>query len=158
MKRFLGTVPLSHKEMRSRRRTIRAVVYGAGAVLILFTLIFPRQWWAVAGLWFVVSMGFTTWFIILRERVAAQDQAADSAHPRADPEGTERFRRRMNWNLIYGGGGCVGVGVAALFLTNAPHSGAFVGISALVLAFGLACVVGGVIGLIRRRREPESSN
>ena len=85
MKRFLGTVPLSEGEMRTRRRTIRVVVYGAGAVLILFTLIFPRQWWAVAGLWFVVSMGFTTWFIILRQRVAAQDRAADSAHHRPDP-------------------------------------------------------------------------
>jgi hypothetical protein len=71
--------------------------------------------------------------------------------PVAEVDRNARVRRRMNWNLVYGGSGCVLVGIAALFLTKAPRSGATVGFGIFALTFGLACVLGGAIRLARHR-------
>jgi hypothetical protein len=57
----------------------------------------------------------------------------------------------MNLNLIYGGSGCILVGIAALLLTKDPRSSVTVGLGIFALVFGVACVFGGTIRLFRHR-------
>jgi hypothetical protein len=62
----------------------------------------------------------------------------------------------MNWNLIYGGSGCILVDIAALFLTKSPRSGVTLAAGVFALAFGVACVAGGTVGLARNRAQGKS--
>lgn len=55
---------------------------------------------------------------------------------------------------MYGGGGCVLLGIVALFLSSTPRSNATLAFGAFALAFGMACLVLGVAGLFRLRSEP----
>lgn len=68
---------------------------------------------------------------------------------------SRRFRKRMHWNSVYGGGGCALGGAACLFLTRTPRSDGLLAFGAFALTFGLICVVVGVVGLVRLRSEPK---
>lgn len=67
---------------------------------------------------------------------------------------SKRFRKRMHWDLVYGGGGCAVLGLAALFLGRSAANLAF---GAFALAVGIAGLAWGIVGLVRLRSESDSN-
>ena len=65
---FLGLIPLSGQEKRTRRRLIHLVVTTDSLLLLALVVGFSRQWWAVGGAWLVVNIALTGWYFVLIRR------------------------------------------------------------------------------------------
>jgi hypothetical protein len=83
---FLGLVPLTAEEKRSRRRMIRVAIYGYGAVLLALLFAFPKYWWAVTLPWFVVGMILSTWYSSTIRKAARERRAMTTPEERAEAQ------------------------------------------------------------------------
>jgi hypothetical protein len=59
----------------------------------------------------------------------------------------------MHWNLVYGVPGAWWL--ESLLLTKTPRPMEFFALGAFAIAFGVACVLSGIVGLVRLRSEPK---
>jgi hypothetical protein len=73
---FLALVPLTELERQARVRIVRVVVRADGALMLIFGLIFLRQWWVVAGAWAGVNFALT--WVVLRSHQASGEAGRPS--------------------------------------------------------------------------------
>jgi uncharacterized membrane protein len=58
---LVSPVNLSGDEKRTRRRAVRVLIYGYGAVLLLLVVVFPRPWLPIALAWVLIGAILFTW-------------------------------------------------------------------------------------------------
>jgi hypothetical protein len=72
---FLGLVPLTANERRTRKRLIHLVASGDSLVLFAsFYVGFTRNWWAASGVLVVLNIALVAWyFVAIRRAVERGD-------------------------------------------------------------------------------------
>ena len=138
-------VTLRHTSALSRNR-LRFIIYGYGALLVLGIVVFPRQWWAVLIVWFVVAYGFLTWYMIRLRR--ARNHAGASL-----PAGqtSSAFLRREVPSLIVAGVSFLLLGVTVMTLAKGGSTTPHIVWGSLLLLVGSVTLIWATVLRFRRR-------
>lgn len=125
-----------HTYTLSRNR-IRIFTYGYGALLALGIIVFPRQWWVVLIVWFVVAYGLLTWYFLRLRRARRQNGVG----PPAAEKSNIAFLRRLIPALILTGASVLLLGATVMTLGNGGPTTAHLVSGSLLLLFGVAILV-----------------
>ena len=90
---LLNPVSLTDAERRYRARTFSVLLYSDGAILVLVTLAFRREWLIIFAAWFFVTMALLSLFVKRVQKVARENGVVPS------PEKQVIARREMSSHL-----------------------------------------------------------
>lgn len=126
------------------------MIYGYGALLVLGVVLFPRQWWAVLIVWFVVAYGFLTWYMI---RIRRARRHAEIGPPAGQT--STAFLRRQVPSLVVAGVSFLLLGVTVMTLAKGGPTTPHIVWGSLLLLVGSATLIWAAV--LRFRRRPGDS-